>query len=285
MRTAADAVAPVVDVEGHRVGITTTGDGPPVVLLHGIGRDRGDWRRVAPILAERFTVHALDIEGFGESEPWGESVTLASMSRVVRATLAAVGEHRPVRIVGNSMGGAVALRVAADDPSVVERLVLISPAGFGREAMLGLRLLTVPVLGPALLALDASPVSLGLRALLVDHEQTARELAAANALRLRRREMRRQYLQVVHDLGAWGGIREDWRREVLEALAGTGLPTLVLWGDRDTVLPYAHLDAVQEAVPHAETVPLPGLGHMPQLEQPERIARLLTDFLAPAGPA
>jgi pimeloyl-ACP methyl ester carboxylesterase len=274
---------PVLQVEGRRVGITTTGDGPPVVLLHGIGRDRGDWRRIAPTLGEHFTVPAIDIEGFGASEPWGASVSLASMARAVRSTLVAVGEHRPVRLVGNSMGGAVALRIAADDPSTVERLVLISPAGFGRDAMLGLRLLTVPGLGQALLALDASPVSLRLHALLVDREPTARELAAASAHRLRRRAMRRQYLQVVRDLGAWSGIREDWRREVLGALAAAGLPTLVLWGDRDTVLPYAHLAAVRRAVPHAETVPLPGLGHMPQLEQPERIAGLLTDFLTRAA--
>jgi pimeloyl-ACP methyl ester carboxylesterase len=283
MRALAAEPGPVVEVEGHRVGITTTGDGPPVVLLHGIGRDRDDWRRVAPALAERFTVHAIDIEGFGSSEPWGETVSLASMARAVRATLVAVGEHRPVRLVGNSMGGAVALRIAADDPSTVERLVLISPAGFGADAMLGLRLLTVPVLGPALLALDASPLSLRLRALLVDHEPTARELAAASAYRLRHRGMRRQYLQVIRDLGAWRGIHEGWRQEVLGALAEAGLPTLVLWGDRDTVLPYAHLAAVQQAVPHAETMPLPGLGHMPQLEQPERIGGLLTDFLARAA--
>jgi pimeloyl-ACP methyl ester carboxylesterase len=274
---------PVVEVEGHRVGITTTGDGPPVVLLHGIGRDRGDWRRIVPALAEHFTVHAIDIEGFGASEPWGESVSLASMARAVRATLVAVGERRPIRLVGNSMGGAVALRVAADDPSAVERLVLISPAGFGRDAMLGLRLLTVPVLGDALLALDASPLSLRLRALLHDREPTARELAAASAYRLRRRRMRRHYLQVVRDLGAWGGIREDWRQEVLASLAEAGLPTLVLWGDRDTVLPYAHLASVRVSVPHAETMPLPGLGHMPQLEEPERIAGLVTDFLVRAA--
>jgi pimeloyl-ACP methyl ester carboxylesterase len=269
----------VVEVDGHRVGITTTGEGPPVVLLHGIGRDRGDWRAVAPALAEHFTVHAIDIEGFGVSEPWGASVSLASMAQAVRSTLVAVGEHRPVRLVGNSMGGAVALRIAADAPSEVERLVLISPAGFGRDAAFGLRLLTVPVLGAALLALDASPLALRLHALLVDREPTARELAAASAFRLRRRRMRRQYLQVVRDLGAWSGFRDGWRSEVLGALAAAGVPTLVLWGDRDTVLPYAHLAAVRLAVPHAETLPLPGLGHIPQIEQPERIAGLLTDFL------
>lgn len=278
------AAEDVLDVGGHRVGLTRVGDGPPLVLLHGIGRDRGDWSAVLPRFAECCTVYAIDIEGFGQSEAWGPSVSLGSMARMVREALVAAGETRPLRLVGNSMGGAVALRMAADDPAGITALVLISPAGFGSEAMFGLRLLTVPVLGPALLALDSSPAAMRLRGRSVDRTATEWELALAAAFRLRQPDVRRRYLQVVHDLGAWSGIREGWRQEVLESLAHAGIPALVLWGDRDTVLPYAHLAAVQTAVPHARTVPLPGLGHMPQLEQPERIVTEVLDFLDTLDP-
>ena len=275
-----DERATTIEVDGHRVGLTTSGDGPPLVLLHGIGRDREDWHAVRPALAQHFTAYAIDLEGFGDSEAWDGSVSLVSMARMVRRTLAAVGEHRPLRLVGNSMGGAVALRMTADDPAAVAGLVLISPAGFGRDAAFGLRLLTVPVVGTALLALDSSPAALRLRARRPDQYLEERALATASSLRLRRAAMRRQYLQVIHDLGGWRGIHEDWRAEVLQALADAGVPTLVLWGDRDTVLPYAHLASVQASVPHARVEPLPGLGHMPQLEQPERVARLIDEFLA-----
>lgn len=270
----------MIRVDGHPVGLTVVGQGDPLVLLHGIGRDREDWSAVVPLLAEHFTVYAIDNEGFGESERWGRDVSLVSMSRLVRATLGAVGERRPVRLVGNSLGGAVALRVAADAPHAVAGLVLISPAGFGPDATIGLRLLTIPVVGPMLLALDASPLALHLRTRGVGTTAAHRELEAAAAIRLRRAGMRRQYMQVVHDLGEWSGIREGWRAEVLDSLAHAGIPTLVMWGDRDTVLPYSHLAAVQQTVPHAVAEPLPGLGHMPQLEVPDRIAARIVDFFA-----
>ncbi len=279
MRTR-DEQRTAVEVDGHRVGVTTAGEGPPLVLLHGIGRDRHDWDNVQPLLAGRFTTWAIDLEGFGESAVWEGRVSMSSMARMVRRTLAAAGEHRPLRLVGNSMGGAVALRMTADDPGAIAGLVLISPAGFGRDANLGLRLLTVPLVGSALLAADSSPAALRLRALRPDPDEGFRALAIASSLRLRRAGMRRQFMQALHDLGGWNGIHEAWRAEVLQALAAAGTPVLVVWGDRDTVLPHAHLAAVRAAVPHAATRSLPGLGHMPQLEEPDRVAALIADFLA-----
>lgn len=268
-----------VEVDGHRVGVTVSGDGPPLVLLHGIGRDRDDWSRLQPLLAERWTTYAVDVEGFGDSEPWGRKVTLASMAAVVRRTLAALGETRPLHVVGNSMGGAVALRMAADDPAAIAALVLISPAGFGRDAVFGLRLLTVPGLGRALLALESTAPSLLLKRTVLDKDPRRRELAVAAGRRLRQPGVKQAYLQVVHDLGSWGGIHEAWRRELLAALAASRVPTLVLWGERDSVLPFAHLASVVDSVPHAVAEPLPGFGHMPQLEDPQLVATRIEAFL------
>ncbi len=282
-----------LEIGGRRVGVTVQGDGAaqrvpddaeqgdgePLVLLHGIGRDRHDWAAVLPDLARSFRCYAVDVEGFGESAAWGTSVTLRSMARMVRTVVDAVGERRPLRVVGNSLGGAVAMRMVADDPAAFAGLVLLSPAGFGRDAAFGLRLLTAPAVGPLLLRAASTPAAIRLHALLDRDAPEMRVLAVAAAGRLRTPGARRAYLQVVHDLGAWGGIHQEWRDDVLQALAASGVPVLVLWGDRDTVLPHAHLDAVSEAVPHAVRRSLPGLGHMPQLEQPKRIAGEITEFL------
>jgi pimeloyl-ACP methyl ester carboxylesterase len=270
-------------VDGHPVGLTVAGSGDPLVLLHGIGRDRTDWFRVAPGLAEQHTVYAIDIEAFGESAAWGSRVTLASMAHMVRRTLAAVGEHRPVVLLGNSMGGAVALRMHADDPAAVRALVLVSPAGFGADAAMGLRLMTVPVLGEVLQRCHMIAATLQVRALFADAALATRELAEASARRMRRPGARRHYLEVVRSLGAWSGVRPEWRQEVLQALAAAGTPAIVLWGDRDVVLPHRHLDAVSETVPHALAVSLPGLGHAPQLEDPERFLAIVGDFLDGLG--
>ena len=268
-----------VEVDGHPVGLTITGSGAPIVLLHGIGRDRTDWFRVSPALAERHTVYAVDIEAFGLSEAWGERITLASMAHMVRRTLAAVGERRPVVLIGNSMGGAVALRMHADDPSAIRALVLVSPAGFGADASIGLRLMTVPGLGEVLQRWHMAAAVLEVRSLFADAALATREMAEATAQRMRRPGARRHYLQVIRDLGAFRGVRPEWRREVLLSLAAAGTPTLVVWGDRDRVLPYRHLDAVSATVPHAHPVTLPGLGHVPQLEAPEQFLEAATAFL------
>ncbi|MDQ1531714.1 MAG: hypothetical protein QOE37_1819 [Microbacteriaceae bacterium] len=276
---------PVVEVDGHRVGLTVQGQGEPLLLLHGIGRDRTDWSGVVPALAARFTVYALDVEGFGQSEPWEDRVSLRSMARMARRTLESVGETRPVRVAGNSMGGAVALRMLADDPERIAALVLISPAGFGKEASLALRLMTVPVLGPLLLRFSITAAWLEVRSLLVDRTFVTRELMLAAARRMRSPDARRRYLQVIHDLGAWSGVRPEWRREVIQALATASTPTLVLWGERDVVLPHAHLAAAAAALPHAITRSLPDLGHGPHIEAPDRIAALITEFFDQADRA
>ena len=269
----------VQQIDGHQVGVTVAGDGDPLVLLHGIGRDRLDWSAVLADLAERWRVYALDIEGFGASAAWGERVTLRSMARMVRATLDGLGEMRPVVAVGNSMGGAVALQLHADDPAGIAALVLASPAGFGADANTGLRLMTVPALGPALLALHGPMSRLQVRSMFTDPSLATRALAAETAERLRRPEARRRYLEVVHDLGAWQGVRPEWRAEVLRELAKAGTPTLVLWGERDAVLPHAHLAAAAEALPHATTKSLPGIGHTPQLEDPSGFVAEVAAFL------
>jgi pimeloyl-ACP methyl ester carboxylesterase len=275
--------AVALEVEGHRVGLEISGTGDPVVLLHGIGRVRTAWFRVAPGLAEQHTVYAIDIEGFGESDAWGERITLASMAHMVRQSLRAVGERRPVVLIGNSMGGAVALRMHADDPTAVRALVLVSPAGFGPDAAMGLRLMTLPVVGEVLQRFHTITATLEVRALFADAALATRELAAASARRMRRPGARRHYLQVIRDLGAWSGVRPEWRREVLAALAAAGTPTLVLWGDKDVVLPHRHLASVPEAVPQAVGVSLDGIGHAPQLEDPDRFLGLVTDFLDGLG--
>ena len=273
-------------VDGHRVGVTIAGTGAPMLLLHGIGRDRRDWSEVLTPLAARWRVIAIDLEGFGDSEAWSRRVTLASMTRMVRRTLAALGVSGPVVVVANSMGGAVALRLHADDPDAVSALVLASSAGFASGATVGLRLMAIHGIGPTLLAFRSVAARIQVRVLFADRAFATRRLVAEAVERLRRRTTRRAYFQVVHDLGGWRGVRPGWRAEVLRSLAASVTPTLVLWGERDRVLPVKQLAAAAEALPHARTRVLPGVGHVPQIEDPGGFVREVTSFLdgLPPGP-
>jgi pimeloyl-ACP methyl ester carboxylesterase len=272
-------------VEGHRVGVTVAGagTGAPMLLLHGIGRDRRDWSEVLPAFAVDRRVIAIDLEGFGESEPWSDQVTLATMTWVVRRTLIALGVEVPVVVVANSMGGAVALRLHADDPGAVSVLVLASPAGFAADAALGLRLMGVPGLGPLLLKFSPIAARVQVRSLFADRAFATRLLIAEAVERIRRREQRRVYFQVVRDLGSWRGVRAEWRAEVLRSLAAAGTPTLVLWGERDAVLPVEQLTAAALALPHARTRILQGVGHVPQIENPGGFVDEVASFLDEEG--
>ena len=266
-------------VDGHRVGVTIAGDGAPLLLLHGIGRDRKDWSEVLPRLAARRTVIAIDLEGFGDSEAWGDRVTLATMTAMVRRTLAALGVALPLVVVASSMGGAVALRLHEDEPEAVSALVLVSSAGFAAGAALGLRLMAFPGLGPALLWFRPVAARVQVRTLFADKAFATRRLVAEGIERLRPRSARRAYFQVVHDLGRMRGVRPEWRARTLGALAAARTPTLVLWGERDAVLPVRQLSAAGAALPHARTRVLPGVGHMAQIEDPDGFLRELAEFL------
>lgn len=281
MRTAPDdQAARVRIVDGHRVGLRVAGDGEPLVLLHGIGRSLADWDLVLPTLAERYTVYAMDLEGFGATERFTDRLSLAGQAALVRRTLQAVGEHRPVRVIGNSLGGAVAMRFAADDPDRIVALVLLSAAGFGPDASFGLRVLTLWGVGPLLLHAGRLSAIVQIRAMFADPRQATRERIEELAALSRRPGAARSFLEMIHDLGAWSGVHEEWRDEVIQALAQAKMPTLVLWGDHDRVLPPQHLHAAADLLPHADTRPLADLGHAPQLEDPQRFLDEVVPFLA-----
>ncbi|GAA4744335.1 alpha/beta hydrolase [Amnibacterium soli] len=266
-------------VDGYRVGVTVAGEGPPLLLLHGIGRDRRDWSEVLPRLAEHRQVVAVDLEGSGDSEPWADRVTLASMTAVVRRTLVAIGVVEPAVVIASSMGGAVALRLHEDAPEAVAALVLVSSAGFAAGAALGLRLMAVRGFGPALLWFRPIAARVQVRTLFADKAFATKRLVAEGVARLRPRLTRRTYFQIVHDLGRFRGVRPEWRARSLHALAMARTPTLVLWGERDAVLPVRQLAAARAALPHARARVLPGVGHMAQIEDPDGFLREVHAFL------
>ena len=271
------------DVRGSRIRYHATGPeaAPPVVLLHGIGRSLEDWSAQHPLLDADHRVISLDMPGFGLSQRLPARTTLESLADGVRATLDALGETRPVHLMGNSLGGAVSMRMLVADPGRVRTLTLVNSAGFGREVTLALRLLSVPVLGRALLRrIDPRAARRVERALVADRTLVTDERVEL-ALRIARQpDHAAVYLEVARALGTLRGIGARWRSELLAAVARTPRPTLVVWGDRDLILPATHLAAARSALPHARTHLFEGTGHMPQLERPREFAALVRPMLA-----
>lgn len=273
-----------VEVEGARIRVRCSGpaDATPVLLLHGIGRSLEDWDEQHARLAPGRRVISPDLAGFGLSDALPGPVTLAAFARGVLGVLDAVGESRAVHVVGNSLGGAVAMQVAALAPARVRSLTLVDAAGFSREVTASLKVVGIPVLGRRLLARssDAESVRKVERAIFVDRDVITPERLAHAQDVARRPQYARVFAATARHLGTVRGVRAGWRRRLLAQVAALDVPTLVVWGTKDLILPVAGLQAAAHAFPHARTHRFEGVGHMPQIERPDDFSRIVSWFLA-----
>ncbi|ARC55636.1 Dihydrolipoyllysine-residue acetyltransferase component of acetoin cleaving system [Frondihabitans sp. 762G35] len=266
-------------VGGRRANYRETGSGSPVLLLHGIGRSLHDWDDQHRLLSSEHRVISLDLAGFGDSDPLPRTHTLDSLAAFCSAFLDALGIDS-VDVVGNSLGGAVAMALAVRDPGRVRHLVLINSAGFGSTVTSALRAIAVPVVGRVLLRPSEKTARQTERALFRDRSFVSEERIARSLRRGSRRGAMRAFREVAHDLGTIRGIRPAWRARLTSAVAASRTPVLVLWGDRDLILPAEHLREAQRLLPDATTHLFAETGHMPHLERADEVAALILPFLA-----
>ena len=273
-----------VEVCGARVRYHETGpsDGPPVVLLHGIGRSLQDWELQHTRLPPTHRIISLDMPGFGLSQRLAAVTSLESLSGAVRATLSTLGVTDSVHLMGNSLGGAVAMRMTVDDPGRVRTLTLVNSAGFGRTVTAALRVLALPGLGRPMLRRMADPriARRTERSIFFDRALVTPERVETAIKLARQPDFAAVYLEAARALGGVRGVAPKWRSELLPRVAALGKPTLLVWGARDLILPSAHLAAARLAFPSARSHMFPDTGHMPQIERPDEFAELVRPLLA-----
>lgn len=268
-----------IGVAGRSVRVASLGTGEPVVLLHGLGGYLEEWSEAQEALAAHFATHAPDLPGFGRSDPI-DRPDLPGLARHVLATLDALGLDEPVHLVGNSLGGAVAMQVAVEAPERVATTTLVDSAGFGRHVNTGLRLLGIPGIGRALLRTPGKQrVRMQLRAQFHDPALVTEERVALKTAHSQRDGAADAFAAVAHTLGSWRGARSGWRRRLVREFAHLRIPALVLWGTHDRILPADQLVAAARALPHARTHLFPNTGHMPQIERTEEFTSLVRTFL------
>jgi pimeloyl-ACP methyl ester carboxylesterase len=266
-------------VEGRRTRYRMLGSGSPVLLLHGIGRSLEDWADVEADFAADHTVYLLDLAGFGESEAVADRTNLLKLAEAALAFLDVVGVTEPIAVIGNSLGGAIALQLAALAPERVSAMVLVDPAGFGTEVTIALRILDIPIVGRRLARPSRKNALMETQGIfrdqsLVTEERIARALALAQ-----RPGGTRVMRETASSLGTIRGVKAGWRRRLLAQVAPLGIPTLVVWGEKDRILPATHLDEARRVFPHAEWHLFEQTGHMPQLEKPREFAELAVEFV------
>ncbi|BEL07575.1 alpha/beta fold hydrolase [Actinoplanes sichuanensis] len=271
------------EVRGTRIRLHESGDpdAPPVLLLHGIGRSLEDWALQHPLLDNEYRVISVDMPGFGLSQRMPASTTLDVLADGVWATLDAIGETRPVHLMGNSLGGAVSMSMLAATPDRVSTLTLVNSAGFGKEVTVALRMLAVPGLGRQMLRrIDRITAPRMERMIFADRALVTPERVAMAIKISRQPDFAPVYLEIAKELGGLRGVAAAWRADLLARAAGSTKPTMIVWGDRDLILPSRHLAAARVAFPHAQSHMFPRTGHMPQIERPEEFAGLVRPMLA-----
>lgn len=257
-------------VDGVNVRYRSAGDptAPPVLLLHGIARSLEDWDGVFAKLAVDHRVISFDLPGFGLSERISDEYSLDSLARFILAALDELGERRPVHVVGNSLGGAVAMQLSAIAPERVRSLVLVNSAGFGREVTLALRIIGLGPVGRRLLQRKTRAAAYRTELSLFSDSAFASDERVDHAMRVGGNPAHNETLvAVASHLGTFWGIRRRWRKRLVPILAEQAKPTLVMWGDEDRVLPAKHLDFARKTFPHAQFHVFAGCGHMPQIEK------------------
>jgi len=255
--------------------------GQPLVFIHGLSGCWANWLEQLPVFAGEHRVLALDLPGFGYSPMPAEQISISGYARLLDCLLGEL-EIDAATVVGNSMGGFIAAELAIAFPQRVEQLVLVSAAGVSTTGHPGptralpalRRLETVLVASGAWVASKSETVARRARlreALLnvvVRHPSRLPAALAAEQLRGAGKPGFIQALQAVLDY------------DVRERLPEIACPTLIVWGERDRLIPVRDADVFAELIPNSRKVIYADTGHMAMLERPAAFNALLSDFLA-----
>ena len=275
-------------LHGHRVSYRTAGDGPEVVvLIHGITGSADTWEEVIPALAEEFTVVAPDLLGHGHSAKPRGDYSLGAYASGVRDVVAALG-YDHATVVGHSLGGGVAMQLAYQFPERCDRLVLVSSGGLGREVHPLLRAAALPGAEFVLPIVCATKLrdagnavwgalgQLGLSAG-PDLEEMWRGYAS-----LADRDAQQAFVHTLRTIVDGGGQRVSATDRLYLAAE---VPTLLVWGEADRIIPVEHGIEAQEAIPGSRLEVFEGAGHFPHRTDPDRFVDALVDFVERTVPA
>ena len=268
-----------VTVEGAEVEYVDIGDGPPLVFVHGLGGSWQNWLENLPHFARTHRCVAMDLPGFGRSPMLDGEVTIRRYGRIVDSLMIELGiPSAPV--VGNSMGGFIALEAAIRGPARVEKLVLVSAAVLWQEyrhakPLVALANVTEGTIGRALA--EIAPLLAGRPRL----RQTALRFGGIRAPQHLPRELQRELLLTARRTpGFLPALQALASYPLRDELGQVACPTLIVWGTADPLVGVGHARELAGVIPGAQVSIHEDVGHVVQLEAPERFNRELEEFLS-----
>jgi len=237
----------------------TGGHGDPLVVIHGCGDGAKVWLQTAKELSKYYTVYVPDLPGFGHSQSMGDYCSLSSFVAFVDGFSHSLGLER-FHLVGHSMGGCIALLYALKFPHKIERLTLVSSIGLGKEISLWIRALSSPVFGR-----------------IIKEAAIAITKAASRMIRFLHAPFQfinpvtRVRVDMVRTVTTWKGQATV----LLGLLSELMMPTLLVWGDKDRIVPANHAYAAAELIPNCQVHIFEDAGHSVYKEKVQEFSQLL----------
>ena len=275
-----------IALHGNDVAYRCAGEGPVLLLLHGIAGSSQTWEPAMAFLQHGYTVLAPDFLGHGRSaKPLGD-YSLGNHAAGMRDFLHSLDIERAT-VVGQSFGGGVAMQFAYQFPERCERLVLVDAGGLGREVSWMLRLVTLPAAEYVLPVVFSAPVrSVGDSVFGFLHDRGVRHARATEIWRsftsLTESSSRQAFIRTMRAVIDPGGQSVSAMDRLYLA---ANMPTLIVWGENDKIIPLIHAYKAHEAIPNSRLEIMNGVGHYPHVEEPFRFVEILIDFLKTTEPS
>ncbi len=268
-----------ISVAGIRTRYWQMGDaGSNVILLHGGNGSVEFWLYNLAALAQHHRVYAFDMVGSGKSDYPDADYSIGYQAEFLHSLMSVLGIEN-TNLIGNSMGGAVSLKFTKLYPDRVEKLVLVDSMGIGKEISWGIRLIVLPGIIDYL-----RPGRWMLPAMLKSNFYRWQQISPAWL------ELRYAVFaipgrnRVIRNLGRSNftleGVRPDVYQPIAASLPQITQPTLIIWGDRDRIIPVSHAHIAAAGLPNHQLEIFNDCGHHPYLEYPDRFNQLVLDFLA-----
>ncbi|MCU1587299.1 MAG: alpha/beta hydrolase fold protein [Frankiales bacterium] len=276
------------EIHGNLVRFAQAGEtGPVLLLVHGIASKASQWHEVMAELGGHYRVIAPDLLGHGESAKPRGDYSLGAHACGLRDLLAALGHDR-VTVIGHSLGGGIAMQFAYQFPERVERLALVDAGGLGPEVSVFLRAATLPLSELVIPVITASWVRKAGRKLDETLGRTWHGVPAGTRAALEGfgslsdPATRAAFIHTARSVMDFRGQRIDARDRLYLA---SDLPLLIVWGEKDPIIPVSHGRTLAEKVPTARFEVFAQSGHFPHMTEPHRLAELLHDWVSTTEPA
>jgi pimeloyl-ACP methyl ester carboxylesterase len=268
-----------IEVSGVITRYLKAGSGQPLLLLHGNGESALDWQWLMSVLDDNCCLYAPDLPGTTELAYPDTDYSPEFLAHFALSFLTALNVERAI-VVGNSLGGLVALYMALGNPDRVKGLGLVSPAGLGQAIHPSMRFLSLPGYGELMAHWGRTPFGALQRVwfrtlLLFAHP----ERVPGEWLREQYRLARLSHFLYTTEHALRGQVNAAGQRHILlDQLSGLKVPVLIAWGQKDQILPVAHGRRAARCIPAGRLDIIPDCGHLAQVEEPVLLANALQEF-------